>query len=156
MLLVHSILGQGSTSDSGVFAFVFLVIWLGLAFWCSSIWSKKGGSGGVGFLLGLILGVIGLIIVAVATPSKSASVTAAPAASAAITWTHTGFRYLMGYTVNPPTYGIWDREAPGPPMIRFPYSEHGKNEALAKFRELEPTGAEVSLLPSPPPQPPSG
>ena len=34
-----------------------------------NIWTKKGGSGGIGFLMGLVLGWIGVIVAAVANPS---------------------------------------------------------------------------------------
>jgi hypothetical protein len=74
--------------------------------------------------------------------------------NANITWTHTGVKYLLGYMTDPPSYGIWDREVPGPPVLRFPYSEHGKAEAIARFREVEPTGVEVSYLPQNPTGPP--
>jgi hypothetical protein len=53
-----------------------------------------------------------------------------------ITWTNTGVKYLMGYTTEPPSFGIWDRDVPGPPMLRFPYSEYGKAEALRSSKRL--------------------
>jgi hypothetical protein len=55
------------------------------------------------------------------------------------TFMSTGTRYLLGYTLDPPSYGIWDREAVGPPFERFPYSEHGKVEATDRFNQLERT-----------------
>lgn len=130
----------------------FFVGAFGLA--CGFIWQSKGGNFALGFLLGLFLGLIGLIIVAVAQPGGNRS--AFPAAGTtqpAITWTHTGSRYLMGYTLSPAAYGIWDRGAPGPPILRYPYTEHGKNEASAKFVDLEPAGVAIAA-PSPPPPPP--
>jgi hypothetical protein len=131
---------------------VFLVFACGLA--SGFIWQNKGGNFALGFVLGLFLGLIGLIIVAVAQPGGSRSVLPpAGPAQPAITWTHTGSRYLMGYTLSPTAYGIWDRGAPGPPILRFPYTEHGKSEALAKYAELEPTGVAIAA-PSPPPPPP--
>jgi hypothetical protein len=73
---------------------------------------------------------------------------------ATIVWTHSGFRYLMGYILRPAVYGIWDRQAPGPPIFSFPYTEHGQGQAATKFRELEPAGVEVATRTAPPPPPP--
>lgn len=50
---------------------VFLVIWLVCALLGLLIGQPKG-KGGLGFLLGLFLGVIGLIIIAVAKPAEAA------------------------------------------------------------------------------------
>jgi hypothetical protein len=44
---------------------------------CAAIWSNKGGSGVSGFLIGLLLGLIGLIVVAVATPGGGVKAKAA-------------------------------------------------------------------------------
>jgi hypothetical protein len=46
--------------------------WLAPMFIAANIWEQKGGSGGIGFLMGLFLGWIGVIIAAVATPTASA------------------------------------------------------------------------------------
>jgi hypothetical protein len=146
--------------SNGATTLIVLAIWIGLGFVCSSIWQKKGGSAGAGFALGVLLGLIGLLIVALATPSgasRSAVGTSAAVQTAkpGVTWTHTGFRYLLGYLVDPPMYGIWDRQAPGSPVTRFPYSEHGKSEAFDRFQEFEPRGAPVAANPSLPPPPPA-
>jgi hypothetical protein len=69
-----------------------------------------------------------------------------------IVYTHTGVRYLFGYTlVNPTGYAIWDRENLGPAILRFPYNEHGREEGSAQFRKLETNGVELSP-PRPGPQ----
>jgi hypothetical protein len=135
--------------------FIMIVLWVGVFGAVSgAIWQSKGGSYGSGFLIGALLGVLGLIFVAAATPARRPTNTVQGGgpvirpSTPSITWTHTGVRYLMGYTIEPPAYGIWDRESPGPPVLRFPYSEHGKAEASAKFRELEPGAAEVGISPS--------
>jgi hypothetical protein len=134
---------------------VLLVVGFGIA--SGLIWQSKGGNFAIGFLLGFFLGLIGLIIVLVVRPSGARSPDA-PALNpdrSAITWTHTGAHYLMGYTLSPAAYGIWDRGASGSPILRYPYTEPGKAEAEAKFWELEPTGAAVTspsvpVLPPPP------
>ena len=69
--------------------------------------------------------------------------------SSDIVWTKTGFEYLLGYTLGSPSYGIWHRDQLGMPKHRFPYSEHGKAEALSMFGTLEPNAEDV-----PPPLPP--
>jgi RNA polymerase subunit RPABC4/transcription elongation factor Spt4 len=53
----------------------FFGLWFVFAFVCASIWSNKGGSYGAGFVIGLFLGVIGLVIVAVAQPSGARAAT---------------------------------------------------------------------------------
>ena len=42
-------------------------------------------------------------------------------------------------------------------MVRYPYNEHGKAEALAKYQELEPNFEVVAQgpLPPAPPMPPT-
>jgi hypothetical protein len=52
--------------------FWFVISFFGLLFGvvCSVIWKNKGGNALSGFLVGLLLGIIGLIIVAVADPNK--------------------------------------------------------------------------------------
>ena len=63
------------------------------------------------------------------------------------TFTHIGTRYRFGYSIEPPSYGIWDNDHPGPPVERFPYTEHGKDEALDRFRTLEPEASDVRRKP---------
>lgn len=55
----------------GGFLLVILVIGLIFGFVSSNIWSGKGGSSGAGFAIGFFLGVIGLVIVLVATPNPA-------------------------------------------------------------------------------------
>ena len=77
---------------------------------------------------------------------------AQPAATAnEIHWLVRGERYLLGRTLNSPYYGIWDAEAPGPPLYKYPYTAHGKAEAEAHFASVEPRSAG---LPEAPPVPP--
>jgi Superinfection immunity protein len=62
-------------------------------------------------------------------------------------FTHIGTRYRFGYSFEPPSYCIWDNDHPGPPVERFPYTEHGKDEALDRFRTLEPEASDVRRKP---------
>ena len=149
---------SGSASDGAVLL-VWVLILVGFGLAGSSIWKKKGGSPGVGFALGFFLGLIGLLIAALATPSgggRTSAVSGQTTASTSrpsIAWMRSGQRYMLGFMVEPPMYAIWDRTAPGPPTIRFPYTEHGKSEALKQFQELEPSGVEVAAVPTLPPAP---
>lgn len=53
-----------------------ILVWIGV-FWIlpiifsSQIWTNKGGGGGAGFALGFFLGWIGVLIAAIATPSRA-------------------------------------------------------------------------------------
>ena len=71
-----------------------------------------------------------------------------------IDWLMKGKRYLLGYTFSSPYYGIWDTAAPGPPILRFPYTDHGKAESERKFQELE-ADVELESDVTPPPASPS-
>jgi Superinfection immunity protein len=62
-------------------------------------------------------------------------------------FTHIGTRVRLGYSFEPPSYCIWDNDHPGPPVERFPYTEHGKDEALDRFRTLEPEASDVQRKP---------
>jgi len=64
-----------------------------------------------------------------------------PAAGRGPTFIEIGSRYRFGYTIDPAAYGIWDGQAPGPPIERFPYNEHGKAEALQRYQSLEATAS---------------
>lgn len=67
-------------------------------------------------------------------------------------WMGSGHRYLLGYTISAPIYGIWDHSNLSLPAHRFPYSEHGKAEASKLFEQLEPRAESVisPSLPAPP------
>jgi hypothetical protein len=66
----------------------------------------------------------------------------APAAGASaegdrpLTLTHTGTRYGLGSGGD--FHGIWDAQAPGPPIRRFPRTDEGWQEAWAVFIGMEP------------------
>ena len=47
--------------------------------------------------------------------------------SPALTFSHEGPRYILGYSNE--YFGIWDKAAPGPPVARFARTEQGWQEA---------------------------
>jgi hypothetical protein len=128
----------------------------------------RSGSRTVWVLVVVFLGIVGAVIYwTVGAPTtqarqrfgevrgrKAGSLNTSPTASAntapgelsgpTIVWTHAGVRFLAGYTVqDAPYYGIWDRSHPGPPILKFPYTEHGKAELHVKYRGMEPNGHAV-------------
>lgn len=78
--------------------------------------------------------------VAVATP-----VSAAPPASTpvepSIRYTHSGYRYVLGY--DPDHFAIWDRQSPTAPAERFPRTDDGWRQAWTRFASLEPNNVAV-------------
>jgi hypothetical protein len=58
-----------------------------------------------------------------------------PSPNATITFSHEGPRFLLGYT--PQYYGIWDKQAPGPPAQRFPRTDQGWQQAWEAFIRRE-------------------
>ena len=70
--------------------------------------------------------------------------------AAAPTFTLQGERFLFGYTMDPAQYGIWDGQSPGQAVERFPYTEHGKSEGLARYETLEPSAQPFKPLPPTP------
>ncbi|MGQ0668721.1 MAG: zinc ribbon domain-containing protein [Actinomycetota bacterium] len=61
----------------------------------------------------------------------------------ALQYTHSGGRYLLGYGKD--FFGIWDRQAPGPPIARFPRTDEGWRAAWLRFSADEPHHTEVGL-----------
>ena len=72
---------------------------------------------------------------ATASPTPAAS-TSAPAGSPSVQYTHSGFRYVLGYAAD--SFGIWDRQAPGGPVETFPRTDDGWRSAWIRFVSLEP------------------
>lgn len=68
-----------------------------------------------------------------AAPSPS---TSAPPGSPSVQYTHSGFRYVLGYEAD--DFGIWDRQSPGGPAERFPRTDEGWRSAWIRFVSLEP------------------
>lgn len=145
------VLAQSTTSSSSsALPLLAILIVLAMLGWLvGKIAQGKGDSFGAFWLFGVFFFVIALIVVLV-LPDKGKP--GPPAAlQAQIVWTHSGTRYLLGYTVQNPYYGVWDRQQPGPPVQKFPYNEHGKSEALAWFARVEPNSADVGNVSLPPP-----
>ncbi|MGH2597698.1 MAG: hypothetical protein ACRDH7_17315 [Actinomycetota bacterium] len=143
-------MSSSANADAGLFWALVVLLGAGFGFLGGSMWKRKGGSPGVGFAWGFLLGLIGLLILSLFTPNGQGRTSPA---SRPPTWMKSGHRYLLGFFFDPPMYAIWDRQAPGPPVVRYPYSEHGKGEALARFQALEPDSVEVAVVPVLPPPP---
>jgi hypothetical protein len=80
--------------------------------------------------------------VAAATPIPAA----APAPAAApvepsIRYTHSGYRYVLGYDAD--HFAIWDRQSPSAPAERFPRTDDGWRQAWTRFASLEPNNVAV-------------
>ncbi len=60
----------------------------------------------------------------------------------ALRFSHSGDRYLLGFATD--HFGIWDRERPGGPVLRFPRTDRGWEEAWNRFTAWEPKCVEIS------------
>jgi hypothetical protein len=58
-----------------------------------------------------------------------------PSPSPNLTFSHEGARYILGYTQQ--YYGIWDKQAPGPPAERFARTDQGWQQAWEAFIRRE-------------------
>lgn len=67
----------------------------------------------------------------------------------AVRFSHSGYRYLLGFGAD--FFGIWDREAPGGPVMRFPRTDDGWAAAWNRFSGLEPRAMAVPSATSPAP-----
>jgi Domain of unknown function (DUF4328)/zinc-ribbon domain len=65
-----------------------------------------------------------------------------PAGEGAVRFSHSGIRYVLGYGKD--FFGIWDRESPGAPVLKFPRTDDGWNMAWNRFSGWEPRAIEVS------------
>ena len=74
---------------------------------------------------------------------------AAPPATEAIAFSHTGYRYLLGHGAD--FFGIWDRQAPGSPISRFPRTDSGWRDAWQQYAALEPHGQPIQQPGAPAP-----
>jgi len=82
-----------------------------------------------------------------ASPPPRPGATGAALGQEAQQFSHSGFRYLLGY--GPGYFGIWDREAPGGPIRRFPRSDEGWRDAWLAYISMEPNSVPVGLQGSP-------
>ena len=74
------------------------------------------------------------------TPQPMTSPATAPAD---VRYTHSGFRYVLGY--GPETFGIWDRQsAASAPTETFPRNDEGWRSAWIRYVSLEPNHIEVT------------
>jgi hypothetical protein len=85
----------------------------------------------------------------VAATNASAPAPAGPrVGEGALRFSHSGYRYVLGYGVD--FFGIWDREVPGGPTVRFPRTDEGWNAAYNHFSGLEPRSVVVPHTGAPP------
>ena len=66
----------------------------------------------------------------------------------AISFSHSGLRYILGYGRD--FFGIWEREKPGGPVLRFPRTDEGWSQAWNTFVAWEPRNVEVPRAGVPP------
>jgi hypothetical protein len=60
---------------------------------------------------------------------------------AAVRYTHSGYRYVLGYGAD--FFGIWDRQSPSTPTDRFARTDDGWRQAWLRFAALEPNAIAV-------------
>jgi len=77
-----------------------------------------------------------------ASPTPASS-TSPPPGSPSVQYTHSGFRYVLGYAAD--SFGIWDRQAPGGPVETFPRTDDGWRSAWIRFVSLEPNHQAVGV-----------
>ena len=70
------------------------------------------------------------------SPLGSSMAAPAGGAGTAQKYTHSGYRYVLGY--GPDFFGIWNRDNPSMPTERYPRTDQGWRDAWAKFASLEP------------------
>jgi hypothetical protein len=76
------------------------------------------------------------------SPASTAAPDTAPVSSApSITYTHSGYRYVLGFGAD--HFGIWDRQTPTAPAERFARSDDGWRQAWTRFVTLEPNNVAV-------------
>jgi hypothetical protein len=59
----------------------------------------------------------------------------------AIRFSHSGDRYILGFGTD--YFGIWDRTSPGGPVLTFPRTNEGWNQAWNHYLAWEPRAVEV-------------
>ena len=75
-----------------------------------------------------------------AVPTGAATTSADPS-GAAQKYTHSGYRYVLGYGEG--FFGIWDRQDPSAPTERFPRTDDGWRQAWLRFVAQEPNHVAV-------------
>ena len=77
-----------------------------------------------------------------AQPATSATAQPPAAGGAAVKYTHSGYRYVLGYGAD--FFGIWDRQTPAVATERFPRTDDGWRDAWIRFVALEPNHTAVA------------
>lgn len=77
------------------------------------------------------------------TPEGGPATPMEPDDVAAVQYTHSGTRYLLGYGRT--FFGIWDRQAPEAPVEKFPRDDAGWAAAWGRFTQIESNFSEVKL-----------
>ena len=80
-----------------------------------------------------------------AIPAPAAAEPPAMADQGAVSYTHSGYRYVLGYAAD--SFGIWDRQSPGAPTETFPRTDDGWRSAWIRFVDLEPNHVPVGAGP---------
>jgi len=78
---------------------------------------------------------------AATTDAPAATPAATPSGGAAQKYTHSGYRYVLGYGAD--FFGIWNRENPNVATERYPRTDQGWRDAWTKFSSLEPNHTPV-------------
>ena len=73
--------------------------------------------------------------------TAGATAGATPVAASTVRYTHSGYRYVLGYGAD--HFGIWDRQSPSTPAERFPRTDDGWRQAWLRFAGLEPSNVAV-------------
>lgn len=76
-----------------------------------------------------------------AAEPTTAATPAQPASGGDVRYTHSGYRYVLGYSAD--SFGIWDRQSPAQPSERFPRTDEGWRQAWLRFIALEPNNSAV-------------
>jgi hypothetical protein len=72
----------------------------------------------------------------------SASTAAAQTSEPSTRYTHSGYRYVLGFGSD--YFGIWDRQSPDTPTERFVRTDDGWRQAWTRFAGLEPNNVAVA------------
>ena len=65
----------------------------------------------------------------------------------ALRFSHSGTRFLLGYGQD--FFGVWDREAPGGPVRRYPRTDEGWRQAWTDYSAMEPGAVGVEAAAGP-------
>jgi hypothetical protein len=76
-----------------------------------------------------------------AAPPVQAAAAGPQVGEGATRFSHSGHDFILGYGVD--FFGIWDRRVPGGPIMRFPRTDDGWNQAWNQFTGREPRAVEV-------------